>query len=108
MGAEFGMEAVVKFLEVFKHYLIEVLPALVIGFFLSGLIHELIPTRWVERYLGRRGASPILYATITGPITSYGTILVLRKEFGRKILSIYLGIVCLLSLALGYLFSLLW
>ena len=68
MGAEFGMEAVVKFFGVFKHYLIEVLPALVIGFFLSGLIHELIPTRWVERYLGKKGVRPIFYATITGTI----------------------------------------
>jgi uncharacterized membrane protein YraQ (UPF0718 family) len=41
-----------------------------------------------------------------GPITSWGTILVLRKEFGGKILAIYLAVICVMSLALGYCFSL--
>lgn len=44
---------------------------------------------------------------LVGPITSYGTILVIRKEFGSKILLVYLSIICLLSLILGYLFSIL-
>lgn len=51
------------------------------------------------------GASFVLL--LVGPITSYGTILVIRKEFGSKILLVYLSIICLLSLILGYLFSIL-
>ncbi|MBL7171093.1 MAG: permease, partial [Candidatus Omnitrophica bacterium] len=43
------------FLIVLKHYLLEILPALAIGFFLSGLIHEFIPTSLVERSLGKKG-----------------------------------------------------
>lgn len=42
---------------------------------------------------------------LVGPITSYGTILVLRKKFGIKILLIYLVSISTLSLALGYLYS---
>jgi len=44
---------------------------------------------------------------LIGPITSYGTILVIRKEFGTKILLVYLGVVCSSALILGYLFSIL-
>lgn len=57
-----------QFLLVFKNYLIEILPALAIGFFLSGLIHELIPGEWVERGFGKKGIKPIFYATVCGAI----------------------------------------
>ena len=50
------------------------------------------------------GAGMVLL--LVGPITSWGTILVLRKEFGGKILAIYLVLVSVMSLALGYCFSL--
>ncbi len=50
------------------------------------------------------GAGMVLL--LVGPITSWGTILVLRKEFGGKILAIYLAVTCVMSLALGYCFSL--
>lgn len=40
-----------------------------------------------------------------GPITSYGTILVLRKEFGTKILFIYLGLISIISLLFGILYA---
>jgi len=43
---------------------------------------------------------------LVGPITSWGTILVLRKEFGGRTLAIYLAVVSVMSLALGYCFSL--
>jgi uncharacterized membrane protein YraQ (UPF0718 family) len=43
---------------------------------------------------------------LVGPITSWGTILVMRKEFGGKILAVYLAVVSVMSLALGYCFSL--
>lgn len=42
---------------------------------------------------------------LAGPVTSYGTILVIRKQFGLKPLLIYLAFVSVASLGLGYLFS---
>ena len=65
------------FLIVLKHYLLEILPALAIGFFLSGLIHEFIPTSLVERSLGKKGLRAIFYATIAGtilPICCFGSL----------------------------------
>jgi len=59
---------VIQYLIVFKDYLIEVLPFLAIGFLLSGLIHEFVPSSWVERRLGGRGVKPILYSTLIGTI----------------------------------------
>ena len=38
---------------------------------------------------------------LIGPITSYATILVLRKEFGTRILLTYLALVVFLSVGLG-------
>ena len=66
-----------KFLFVLKDYLIEILPAIALGFFLSGLIHEFIPGDWVERNLGKKGLKSIFYATITGtilPICCWGVL----------------------------------
>jgi len=50
------------------------------------------------------GAGMVLL--LAGPITSWGTILVLRKQFGGRILATYLAVVSVMSLALGYCFSL--
>jgi len=66
-----------KFIFVLKHYSIEIFPALAIGFFLSGLVHELIPNNWVEKNLGRGGFRSIFYATLTGtvlPICCWGSL----------------------------------
>lgn len=65
------------FLMSLQHYCIEVIPAVVIGFLLSGIIYELIPTGWVDKYLGKKGLSPILAATIVGtflPICCWGSL----------------------------------
>lgn len=43
---------------------------------------------------------------LLGPITSYSTILVLRKTFGFKVLLVYLTIICTVALLAGYGFSL--
>ncbi|OGN96005.1 MAG: hypothetical protein A2Z77_08235 [Chloroflexi bacterium RBG_13_51_36] len=59
---------IVQYLIVFKDYLIEVSPYLAIGFLLSGLVHEFVPTKWVERHLGGAGLRPILYSTLIGTI----------------------------------------
>jgi len=42
---------------------------------------------------------------LVGPITSYGNILVIKKEFGMKILLTYLIYISLMGLLLGYIFS---
>lgn len=42
---------------------------------------------------------------LVGPITSYGTILVIKKDFGGRVVSVYLGIICLLSLTYGLLYD---
>ena len=68
---------IAQFLIVFKDYLIELLPFLAIGFFLSGLIHEFVPTGWVERHLGGKGIKPLLYSTLVGtalPICCLGSL----------------------------------
>ncbi|HEY4712053.1 MAG TPA: permease [Dehalococcoidia bacterium] len=80
---------VVQYFIVFKDYLIEVLPYLAIGFLLSGLVHEFVPSKWVERHLGGGGVKPILYSTLIGtilPICCLGALPVavsLRKKGAR-------------------------
>jgi len=68
---------IAQFFIVFKDYLIEVLPFLAIGFFLSGLIHEFVPSGWVERHLSGKGIKPLLYSTLVGtalPICCLGSL----------------------------------
>lgn len=62
------MEALSQFFSVLQYYLIEILPALAVGFLISGLVHEFISTNWVVRYFGQKGARPIFYATLIGTI----------------------------------------
>ena len=56
------------FISVFIHYLYEVIPALAAGFFISGLVHELIPEDKVLKYLGSGGIDSIFYSTLIGAI----------------------------------------
>ena len=49
------------------------------------------------------GAGMVLL--IVGPVTSWRTILVLRKEFGTKTLLTYLVVISAMALALGYCFA---
>jgi len=62
------MDMIIEFLTAFKDYFIEVLPFLAIGFFLSGLIHEFVPTQLVKKHLGGKGIKPILYSTLAGTV----------------------------------------
>ena len=74
------------FTHVFFHYLAEVLPALAIGFFISGLVHELIPEDKVLKYLGSSGIRPILYSTLVGamlPVCCWGS-LPIAVSFQKK------------------------
>ena len=80
---------VVQYFIVFKDYFLDVLPFLAIGFLLSGLINEFIPSEWVERRLGGGGVKPILYSTLVGiilPICCLGSLPVavsLRQKGAR-------------------------
>ena len=68
---------IVQFFTVFIEVLLEVLPFLAVGFFLSGLINEFVPSGWVERHLGGRGVKPILYSAVVGtalPICCIGSL----------------------------------
>ena len=49
------------------------------------------------------GAGMVLL--LAGPVTSWSTILVLKKEFGIKMLMLYLATISTLSLFLGYCFA---
>jgi len=49
------------------------------------------------------GAGMVLL--LIGPITSYGTVLVVSKKFGIKVLLIYLSVISLVGVLLGYIFS---
>ena len=72
-----GKQLIIQYLIVFKEYLIEILPVLAIGFLLSGLIYEFVPSGWTERHLGGGGIRPILYATLIGillPICCLGSL----------------------------------
>ncbi len=65
------------FVHVFVHYLYEVIPALAIGFFISGLVHELVPEDKVLKYLGAGGIKPIFYSTLIGailPVCCWGSL----------------------------------
>lgn len=65
------------FIQIFLHYLAEVIPALAIGFFISGLVHELIPEDKILKYLGAKGLRPILYSTFIGallPVCCWGSL----------------------------------
>ena len=76
----------IQFLIILKDYIVELLPVLAIGFFLSGIIHEFLPTAWVERHLGGRGIRPIIYATISGallPLCCFGALPVAISFFKK-------------------------
>src|SRR3989338_1095987 len=64
-----------RLIPIFLGYFYEIIPALAIGFFISGLIHELVPEDKVLKYLGGGGLKPIFYSTLVGtflPICCWG------------------------------------
>ncbi len=68
---------IMEFLAILRNYTIEILPYVAVGLLLSGLIHEFIPARWVEKYLGDKGIKPILYSAFVGavlPICCWGAL----------------------------------
>ncbi|MDP2939159.1 MAG: permease [Candidatus Omnitrophota bacterium] len=68
---------IANFSNVFFHYFWEILPALAIGFFLSGLIQEFVPEKIISKHLGGKGIKPIFYTTLVGmllPICCWGSL----------------------------------
>jgi len=68
------------------HYVVEVAPALALGFLISGILHEFVPSSLIERHLSGRGLKPILYTTLLGiilPVCCIGSLPIavgLRKK----------------------------
>jgi len=69
------------FLSDFGHamlgYLREVVPAVAVGFLISGLVHEFLPSDWIEKHMSGRGVRGILYATLVGtvaPVCCWGSL----------------------------------
>ncbi|MFA4842754.1 MAG: permease [Candidatus Omnitrophota bacterium] len=76
----------VNFLHSFRHYFIEMAPALAVGFFLSGLIHEFIPDAWINRHLGGKGVKGVLWSSLIGtlvPVCCWGC-LPIAVSFRKK------------------------
>lgn len=58
-------------------YLVDVVPAVAVGFAISGLVHEFLPADWIDRNMGGRGVRGILYATLVGtvaPVCCWGSL----------------------------------
>jgi len=75
-----------NFINSFKHYFIEMAPALAIGFLLSGIIHEFIPDAWINKHLGGKGVKGVLWSTLIGtlvPVCCWGC-LPIAVSFRKK------------------------
>lgn len=75
-----------SFINSFKHYFIEMAPALAIGFLLSGIVHEFIPDAWINKHLGGRGIKGVLWSTLIGtlvPVCCWGC-LPIAVSFRKK------------------------
>ncbi|OGW82138.1 MAG: hypothetical protein A3G33_10425 [Omnitrophica bacterium RIFCSPLOWO2_12_FULL_44_17] len=74
------------FLQSFWSYTLEIFPALVIGFLMSGVIHEFIPAEWINKHLGGKGVKGVLYSTLAGtlvPVCCWGC-LPIAVSFRKK------------------------
>lgn len=75
-----------QFFYTLQDYAVDIIPSLLLGFFLSGLIHEFFPSSIIDKYLTEKGIKPILYLTSAGillPLCCFGSLPVavgLRKK----------------------------
>ncbi|MFH1415524.1 MAG: permease [Elusimicrobiota bacterium] len=68
---------IIQFIDILKHYFVEIAPSVAVGFLLSGLIHEFVPQSLVTRHLSQKGIKPIIYVTILGiflPLCCFGSL----------------------------------
>jgi|CXWL01.1.fsa_nt_gi uncharacterized membrane protein YraQ (UPF0718 family) len=87
----------------FKGYIILVLIGLIDYVCSTGSVpvaHALVQS-------GVSAGKSIVYL-LMGPITSYAALLVIRKEFGGKVLIFYLGVIAVVSILAGLTYDLLW
>ena len=71
------MEFLNNFINVYFLYTKELFFPISLGFFLSGLIYEFIPTKIVEKHFGQKGIIPILTSSLIGailPLCCFGTL----------------------------------
>jgi uncharacterized membrane protein YraQ (UPF0718 family) len=73
---------------------------LVVGLFTYVCSTASVPMADAFIHSGMSHGQALCYLLV-GPITSYSTILVIKKDFGCRILGIYLAIICALSLIYG-------
>ncbi len=90
-------------------------------YFAGGLAFVIALPAGILMYTCSTASVPLIHALVTqgmntgagmlllivGPVTSWSTILVLRKQFGTRMLVIYLAVISVLSLAAGLLYTLL-
>lgn len=83
------MDFISQFSDVYIYYIKELWLSLAIGFFLSGLFYEFIPTHIVENHLGDKGIKPILISSLVGvllPVCCFGSLpiaMTLRRKGAR-------------------------
>lgn len=68
---------ILDFALVFVDYFLKIVPALLVGFFISGVVNEFVSIKWVEKHLGRKGIKSILISTFIGiflPICCFGSL----------------------------------
>jgi len=71
------MEYLQLFSHTFIHYLQELWVSLALGFFLSGIFYEFVPVGIVEKHLGTRSLSGILWSSFIGtllPLCCFGSL----------------------------------
>jgi uncharacterized membrane protein YraQ (UPF0718 family) len=65
------------FIETFVHYLHDLWFSLLLGFLLSGIFYEFVPSNLVEKHLGNRNLSAILWSSLAGtllPLCCFGSL----------------------------------
>lgn len=66
-----------KFLQTLLFMLCQMAPYLLLGFFVAGLLHVFVPSKFFERHLSQENFKSVLWATLLGiplPLCSCGVI----------------------------------
>ncbi|OGS19706.1 MAG: hypothetical protein A3J83_01095 [Elusimicrobia bacterium RIFOXYA2_FULL_40_6] len=59
------------------HYVKDILPSILLGLLISGIVHELLPQSIIEKHLGNKGFLPLLYVIVIGmilPVCCFGSL----------------------------------
>jgi uncharacterized membrane protein YraQ (UPF0718 family) len=71
------MDFLERFWHIFIHYCQELWLILAVGFLISGIIQQFVPSRIVEKHLGEKGLRPILISSVVGailPVCCFGSL----------------------------------